>query len=90
MELDIETLQQIVAMLPPEWQRHVATFALLWPAFSLALGAAKWAVAKHVTSPQARYWWDAFFKLCDLVAINTKGMDLRPLAEPKRKKEQKR
>lgn len=89
MELDFETLQQIVAMLPPEWQRHVATLALLWPAFSLLLVPAKWLVAKHVTSPHARAWFDAVFKVADLIAINTKGMDLHPVAAPK-KKEPKR
>lgn len=90
MELDFEMLQQIVAMLPPEWQRHVVTFALLWPAFSLLLGPAKLLVAKHVTSPQARAWFDAVFKVADIIAINTKGMDLHPMAEPKPKKEPKR
>ena len=57
--------------------------------FSLLLGVAKRMVAETVTSPQARYWWDAFFKVCDLVAINTKSMDLHPMAEPKPKKEKK-
>jgi hypothetical protein len=89
MELDIETLQQIVAMLPPEWQRHIATIALCIPLLSLLLVPAKWAVAKWVTSPQLRAWFDALFNVLDLVAINTRGMDLRPLAEPKPKKEKR-
>lgn len=90
MELDIEMLRQIVAMLPPEWRKHVMTASLLWPVFSLLLVPAKWAVAKWVTSPQLRAWFDSLFKLCDLIAINTRGMDLRPVAEPKPKKEKKR
>lgn len=85
MEVDIELLQQVFAMLSPEWKRHVLTVLALWPVFSLFLWGAKTAVAAWVTSPQARAWFDAFFKLCDLIAINTKGMDLRPIAEPKRK-----
>lgn len=86
MELDFEMLQQIVAMLPPEWQRHVATFVLLWPALSLLLWPAKRLVAKYVTSPQLRAWFDATFKVLDLIALNTKGMDLHPMAEPKKEK----
>ena len=89
MELDIETLQQIWSMLPPEWQRHVATLVLLWPPYNLVLWGAKHAVAKWVTSPQARYWCEALFKLGDLIAINTKSMDLHPMAEPKKKEPKK-
>lgn len=89
MELDIEMLQQIVAMLPPEWQRHVATIALCIPLLSLALVPSKWLVARYVTSPQLRAWFDAAFTVLDLIAINTKGMDLRPMAEPKPKKEKR-
>lgn len=90
MEVDIEALQELVALLPPEWQRHIATLVLLWPAFALLLGPAKALVARCVTSPQARAWADAFFKVADLIALNTKGMDLRPLAEPKPKQGKKR
>lgn len=90
MELDFETLQQIVAMLPPEWQRHVATIALCIPLLSLLLVPAKWAVSKWVTSPQLRWWFDALFRVLDLIVINTKSMEMRPMAEPKPKKEPKR
>jgi hypothetical protein len=83
--LDSETLQQLIALLPDEWRRHLLTAALLWPVFNVALWGCKAAVAKWVTSPGARWWFDAFFKLCDLIAINTKGMELRPMAMPKRK-----
>lgn len=90
MELDIETMRQILAMLPPEWQRHVVTIALCMPLLSLLLWPAKLAVAKWVTSPQLRSWFEALFRLLDLVVINTKGLDLHPLAEPKTKPEKKR
>lgn len=85
MEVDLETLQAVYALLSPEWRRHVLTLVSLWPVFSLLLGIAKWAVARWVTSPQLRAWFDAAFKVCDLIAINTKSMELRPMAEPKRK-----
>jgi len=85
MDVDLETLQAIYDLLPPEWKRHVLTALSLWPVFSLLLGPAKRAVAKWVTSPAWRAGFDRFFKLCDLIAINTKSNDLRPMAMPKSK-----
>lgn len=97
MEVDFETLQQIVAllmqlvaMLPPHMGEHVALALEIIGGTSVALAALKPLIARFVTSPQARAWCDAVIKLFDLVAHNSRGMDLRPLAEPKRKKEKKR
>lgn len=97
MELDFEMLQQIVSMLPelskhlsPEWIARVEIALEVIGGTSLALAAVKPLVARFVTSPQGRAWWDAIIKAFDLVASNTRGMDLRPLAEPKPKKEKKR
>ena len=90
MELDIETLQQIVAMLPPEWQRHVVTFCVISTVVSSQLFWIKPLAARVLTSPSARAWADAIIKLFDWVAFNSRGMDVRPMAEPKPKKETKK
>lgn len=96
MELDFEALQQIVAMLsalvallPPHFGEYVALTLEIIGGTSVALVALKPLIARFVTSPQARAWCDAIIKLADLVAHNSRGMDLRPLAEPKPKKERK-
>lgn len=89
MELDFETLRQIVAMLPPEWQRHVVTFCVVSTAVSSQLFWIKPLAARVFTSPSARAWADAIIKLFDWVAFNSRGMDLRPMAEPKTKKGRK-
>lgn len=93
MELDFETLQQVVAMLPelaerlpPEYVAKLELALEVIGATSLVLAALKPAIAKWVTSPEVRHWCDAVIKVFDLVASNTKGMDLRPLAEKKEKK----
>lgn len=97
MELDIEMLQQVVAMLPdiaeqvsPEWVARIELALEIIGGTSVFLAAVKPLVARWVTSPQARAWFDAALKALDLVASNTKSMDLRPLAEPKTKKGSKR
>lgn len=99
MDLDTETLQQIVtllmqlaALLPPHLGEHVALALEVIGGTSVVLVALKEVVARRVTSPQGRAWWDAVIKLADIVALNSRGMDLRPLAEPrpKPKKEKKR
>lgn len=97
MELDTETLQQIaallmqvVALLPPHLGEHVALALEIIGGTSVALVALKPMIARFVTSPQARAWCDAVIKLFDIVAHNSRGMDLRPMAMPKPKKEKKR
>jgi hypothetical protein len=96
MELDIETLQQIVAlltqlaaMLPPKFGEYIALVLEIIGGTSVLLLALKPLVARFVTSPQARAWCDAIIKVFDLVAHNSRGMDLRPLREPKPKKARK-
>lgn len=97
MELDFESLQQIVSMLmqlvallPPRFGEYVALALEIIGGTSVALVALKPLVARFVTSPQGRAWCDAIIKLADVVAHNSRGMELRPLAQPKPKKEKKR
>lgn len=97
MDLDTETLQQIVtllmqlaALLPPHFGEHVALVLEVIGGTSVALVALKPLIARFVTSPQARAWCDAVIKLADIVAANSRGMGLRPLAQPKPKQEKKR
>jgi len=87
MEVDIEALQQLINLLPLEWQRHANTALAVIVFVAANLYWLKPTVAKLVTSPRARYWWDAAFLLLDGVALNTRGLHTRPLAPPKPAKE---
>lgn len=82
-------LPAILDRLPAEWVARVEMAFEVIGAVSVALVAIKPAVAKWVTSPEARHWCDAIIKWFDLVASNTKGMDLRPLARPKSREKKK-
>jgi hypothetical protein len=86
MEVDIETLQQLINLLPPEWQRHVNTALAVIVFVSANLLWLKPAAAKLITSPSGRYWADALFKMLDGIALNTRGLDTRPLPPPKKSK----
>ncbi len=86
MEVDFETLQQLIDLLPPEWQRHVATACAVSFLVATQLLWLKPLAAKLITSQRGRCWADAIFLVADWIALNTRSLRTRPVARPKDKR----